>query len=102
MKKILIVCFFYIENCILIRRESGSLRVFFSLLMGMFLIVKPTWNMLCVGREIDFFNLSYVFIGLLLLTYNLYVCFLPAYQKHRNLIKFFGYKDIYDYYSRQE
>lgn len=99
LKNIIIYIYFYIEHSMIINKQDGYKKIIFATILSLYLLIS---SFIKINKnEFDMINFTYILIGLSLLIYNLYICFKPSIEKHKNIKKYFGYKNIIEYYQRQ-
>lgn len=99
MKTILLTIMFYLENSLFFNKEKGNRSTIISTLFGLYLVIQ---SIIKLNKSFDWFNFSYLIVGILITIFYLYKGFYNSFQKHKNIKTLFGYKSIEEFYMRQK
>lgn len=99
MKEKILWLVFFLENSKFCNKENGNSFFWITFLFSLYLVIQSSVK---IYNQFDWFNISYLFIGIGLLTYSLYIGFYPSYKKLHNIRTLFGYKTLTEFYQRQK
>lgn len=99
MRKIYFFLLFYYENSKLNYKKIEKIHTLFGFFIGMLLISISSYKLI---DAFDWFNLIYFIFGIYVLIKTSIDCFKPSYNRHQNIIKNHKYKNIEDYYFKNQ
>lgn len=89
---------FFLENSRFCNKESGNSFFWITFLFSLYLVIQSSIKLY---NHFDWFNITYLLIGIGLLLYSFAIGFYPSYKKLHNIRNLFGYKTLIDFYQRQ-